>query len=494
MLKLVNTVFMTLAALLVGATGLQAQPAAPTAILPPKRATPKPMAKPAAANPAQVKALQEKVTRLQAAVDKLVAAQNKKPAKKKQPPKDATRPAEAQRGTLFKPSSLSGWAVGGYGEMLVSTRFFGPDPSQEYKASEYRQTEVDLARVVFLIGYNFTKWLSFHTEIEFEHGGAGAAMEVEWDEFGEYELEVEKGGEIVLETAYLDFKLGKLFTVKVGHLLVPVGMISGYHNPNQFSSVHRPEGEEHLIPSTWHETGIEVEFAWRRLRIQAQVITGLDSTGFSSDRWIAGGTQRRFEAVWSNDWAVALRIDYAGVPGLIFGVSGYTSGASKNRPKRDMYDEKTRVYIGDIHARYHYGPLRLRTMGMMGWLTGADTITEKNSSLSRYLEVPRTPVGRAAVAYYFEAALDVLGLALKKTRHRLDVFIRYDGYDTMFKGPVKGGFDNPLMRRQLVTAGLNYFPHPRVVVKGEYLSRWVDRNQSWDRHQHEVNFALGFVL
>ena len=397
-------------------------------------------------------------------------------------------------GTIFPSLTLKGWSLGGYGEFLVTTEFFGPDPNEEYGA-DYHQTDVDFTRLVFFVGYDFTDWLSFESEIEFEHGGTGAAMEVEWDEFGEYELEVEKGGEIVVEQAFLEARFAKYFAVRLGHLLVPVGLISQYHTPNLFATTHRAEAESKLIPSSWHETGAELAVRFKGLSAQLQGITGLDSTGFSSSNWIAGGTQRRFEAVSSNDWAVAMRIDYSGFKGLLFGVSGYTSNTTRNRPKRDMYDERARVYLLDAHLRFNWGPLRLRALGMMGWLTNADLVTEKNSSLSQYLEVPRTEVASAVYAYYLETAVDVIGAFKPDSRHRLDLFVHYDGYDTMWKAAdPDSGFDNPLLQRQVLTAGLGYFPHPRVVLKGEYLSRWINRDETWNRHQHEINFALGFVL
>ncbi len=406
----------------------------------------------------------------------------------------------ALMGTILGESG-SGWSIGGYGEFLVSTKFYGPDPNKEYSPSKYRQTDVDLARVVFFAGYDFTTWLSFQSEIEFEHGGTGSAMEVEWDEFGEYELEVEKGGEIVLEQAYLEFKFGKEFNLpldlglRLGHLLVPVGMISSYHTPNMFPTVGRAEAEEALLPSTWHETGAEFFLSVASFNFQLQGITGLDSTGFASSTWIGGGTQRRFEAVRSNDWAVAMRADYAGVPGLMFGGSFYTSNTTENRPKRDMDDISARVYVTDFHLRYHYGPFRMAGEALFGFLENADAITEKNSSLSKYLEVPRTPVASSVYGYFLESSLDLIGLIDPTVRHRLDLFVHYDGYDTMWEPPQKGsGFDNPLLQRQVVTTGMNYFPHPRVVFKAEYLSRWINKDKHWKRHQHEVNCGLGFVL
>jgi len=179
----------------------------------------------------------------------------------------------------------------------------------------------------------------------------------------------------------------------------------------------------------------------------------------------------------------------------MFGASFYTSDTTGNRPKRDMEGIEARVYIADLHLRYHYGPFRMAALGMMGWLDNADKVTEKNSSLSKYLEVPRTAVASSVYAYYLESSLDLIELINPEIRHRFDLFFRYDGYDTMWEAPQDGsGFDNPLLQRQVITTGFNYFPHPRVVIKGEYLSRWINKDDNWGRHQHEVNCSLGFVL
>jgi hypothetical protein len=387
-------------------------------------------------------------------------------------------------------SSNGSWHFGGYGELLLSTSFYHPDITNT--DPKYRDTHLDLARFSLFVGTDITKRISFSSEIEFEHGGTGVAREVEWEEFGEYETEVEKGGEIVLEQAYLEGRPTDYLTLRAGHLLVPVGMTTLYHTPNLFSSVRRPESERALLPSIWHENGVEVALRADAFTARLQVVTGLDSTGFSSSRWIAGGTQRTFEEPVANDLATVLAVDYLGLRNTVVGLSGYTSGSNKNRPKRDLYDVGGRVTLGDVHARYQNGPFKLRGLVLVGHVENAAEITRANASLSSNLGASRTPVGKAAYAAWLEAAYDVLPLFLRDPTHRLDVFARFDAYDTMWRAGAK--FDNPLLQRRVVTAGLNYFPHPRIVLKGEYVSRWLNENRSWDRRQAELNAALGFVL
>lgn len=86
--------------------------------------------------------------------------------------------------------------VGGYGEATYSYNFFS-DAWNRYKNPQnfagQHHGRVDLPHVVVYLGYDFGKGWSMGTEIEFEHGGVETAVEMEDDEGGEYETEVERG-------------------------------------------------------------------------------------------------------------------------------------------------------------------------------------------------------------------------------------------------------------------------------------------------------------
>jgi hypothetical protein len=62
--------------------------------------------------------------------------------------------------------------------------------SETYKNKNHGR--IDLPRAVFYVGYEFGKGWRVASEIEFEHGGSGAAVEPESTEAGEYETETEK--------------------------------------------------------------------------------------------------------------------------------------------------------------------------------------------------------------------------------------------------------------------------------------------------------------
>ena len=67
----------------------------------------------------------------------------------------------------------------------------------------------DIPHAVIYLGYDFGKGWSVGSEIEFEHGGSGSAIEYEADEAIEFEHETEKGGEVELEQFWLQKSFSK---------------------------------------------------------------------------------------------------------------------------------------------------------------------------------------------------------------------------------------------------------------------------------------------
>ena len=150
---------------------------------------------------------------------------------------------------------------------------------------EYRNSKghgrFDLPHAVIMLGYDFGKGWKLGMEIEFEHGGVEAAVERENEEAGEFEKEIERGGEVALEQFWIEKSFFPQLNVRAGHIIVPVGLTNTSHLPTQFFTVYRPEGENTIMPCTWHETGISV---WGRAgdwRYEALMVAGLNSTLFS---------------------------------------------------------------------------------------------------------------------------------------------------------------------------------------------------------------------
>lgn len=81
---------------------------------------------------------------------------------------------------------------------------------------------------------------------------------------------------------------------------MPVGLTNAYHEPLNFFTVYRPEGENTILPCTWHQTGVSVWGRHGDFRYEAQFLAGLDAYQFSSLNWIKPGTTKPFEFETAN--------------------------------------------------------------------------------------------------------------------------------------------------------------------------------------------------
>lgn len=116
-----------------------------------------------------------------------------------------------------------------------SNRFSGTS----YGSSRKHRNDIAIPRFVLAWDYKFSfRWL-LGAEIEFESGGVGLETELENSENGEYETEMEKGGEVALEQLHITRLIHPVFNVRAGHLILPVGLTNAHHEPSTFSA-HRP--------------------------------------------------------------------------------------------------------------------------------------------------------------------------------------------------------------------------------------------------------------
>lgn len=344
-------------------------------------------------------------------------------------------------------------SVSGYGELAFLFHDHGPDRSGEGGAPPDRRFVFDQVRFVAALEGEIVGGIEFEAEVEFEHGGTGVSMELEYEEYGEFEQEVERGGEIQLEELYVQKEFGEHVSLKAGRFYVAVGQLHAAHRPTDYLGLLRPEGEVTAIPGVWDEMGIELAVKFRPIRAVVQVVDGLDSSGFGSDSWVASGHQQRFELIQARSLAVVGRVDVAPAPGISAGASVYYGDTVGNRPKPDMEGIAAPLLILDGHFSLDVWRIRARGALIWGRLEGAETVSEYNRRLSNELDVPRTAVADQALAAWLDFGVNVLPQALGI--HRLEPFGRVERYDTMFRvGP--DTFDNPRYDRTVLSAGAAY--------------------------------------
>ncbi len=390
----------------------------------------------------------------------------------------------------------SGLTLGGYGEATFTRNFFSDNFNRYSKADLYKgkgyHNRVDLPHVVFFVGYEFGNGWRVNSEIEFEHGGVEAAVELEAEEAGEYETEVERGGEVVLEQFWIEKTFNKALNLRMGHIIVPVGYTNNNHLPTQFFTVFRPEGEATILPCTWHETGVSL---WGRLgkswRYEALVIPGLDSEMFNRKNWIQGGSPSPYEFKVANKLAGVFRIDNYSIPGLRMGVSAYYGQSFKNsmQPSQaSKYDDvKGSVYIGTFDFTYNAHNIIARGYFDYGHLTNSSVISMYNKALSKYSPSSRSNVASDAMCSGVEVGYDIFSqIKSSKTKgQKFYAFGRYENYDSMFNTS-EDMLKTAWCQRQKIVGGINYFPIRDIVIKAEYSAGMLK-----EQYNNENSFSIG---
>lgn len=384
--------------------------------------------------------------------------------------------------------------IGGYGEAVMTRNFFSDNYLRYNDAEKYKNAKshgrFDLPHVVLFIGYDFGKGWSMGSEIEFEHGGTESAVEIEEEEGGEYESEIERGGEVALEQFWIQKSFSPAFNIRMGHIIIPVGGTNQHHMPTEFFGVYRPEGENTIMPCTWHETGISI---WGRTgdwRYEALFLPGLDSDRFGRKGWIHDGAGSPYEFKIANAYAGAFRIDNFSVPGLRMSVSGYignTFSNTLNTNESQAYkDVKGTVVIGAFDFHYNAHNWIVRGNFDYGHLTDSKLISQYNIGMPNASPSPKQGVASDAIATGLEAGYNILSQfsKLKDTEKKLYIFGRYDYYDSMYK--TKGVTNYDWCGRNRIAAGLNYYPIKDIVIKGEYSIGLLKSN-----YNNEPSISLG---
>ena len=254
--------------------------------------------------------------------------------------------------------------IGGYGEAAYTRNFFSDNVYRYSRPAEYANDpshgRFDIPHAVIYIGYDFGKGWSMQTEVEFEHIGTGSAVEKEFTEAGEWESEIEQGGEVELEQFWIQKSFCPEFNVRAGHIVVPVGGLNNAHEPFNFFTVYRPEGEFTILPSTWHDTGISLFSLWGKTehwRYELLVTAGLDGFMFDRDHFVHYGAKSPYEFRVANQLGYAARVDNYSVKGLRVGLSGFYGRAMHNSYPNDLHntryaDVKGRTFIGALDFAY----------------------------------------------------------------------------------------------------------------------------------------------
>lgn len=349
--------------------------------------------------------------------------------------------------------AAAGLSVGGYGELLyegkASTLQSGTHVGSEKTA--------DALRMVLYTGYKFSDRIVFNAEIEFEHGGFS-------DEHPE--------GEAIVEFYYLDFLLHRSLNLRAGQLLVPMGFVNELHEPPAFLGARRPEVEQRIIPSTWHELGVGLHGDLPSgLTYRVYLMNGLNGARFSASG-IAGGRQDGNKAQ-AQSLAWAGRLDWTPQNGVLLGASFYTGNSNQTGMGAALT-----TTLWDAHAEYRGQGLQVR---------GLYAATTNRAAGVAALDPadPARAVGTQQWGGYLEVGYDLL----KGARMALVPYVRYERLNTQ-QAVVPGVSRDLSEDRTLLTAGLAFKPIPQVAVKAD----WTRSEDHARTGRNQLSLALGYTF
>ena len=402
------------------------------------------------------------------------------------------------------------YRIGSYGELLTQFKDYGTNRYYGGSGStRQRHAEISIPRFVLGGDYKISKRWILGAEVEFEAGGTGQAVEMEvgsGSENGEYETEVEKGGEVALEQFHLTRLIVPALNVRVGHMVLPVGLTNSHHEPINFFTAARPEGETVLLPSTWHETGVALfgEFGkgLARFDYEAMVTAGLNPNGFDKYNWVKGGKQGLFETDNFSAPAYTLHLDWTGIRGLRIGGSlFFNPNAGRNADKFVTYDDlgKINILIYSFDAQYSDRYVTARANFLSGNIPQTVGITSANRTYSNKSPYSRQgPVARRALDWSAEVGVNLKSIFSGCEKFPvLYPFVHYNYYNTQERGEAGLVMDDRC-QVSLWSFGLNWRPLPMIAVKADYTTRQIGTHKMFGtgkyNSENELRIALVYNL
>ncbi len=328
--------------------------------------------------------------------------------------------------------------VHGYGEMHLRA------------GAEDASSKIDFHRFVIGVHSEITDWIHLNVEIDFEHAG----QTIEW------------------ELGYLDFLLSDSFNFRTGTVLMPMGNLNEFHEPNLFYSVERPDFHKILMPSSWQQTGAGIFGAQGDISYRLYLTNALQSLGdngrkFANTDFVRSG-RTDVKGIEVGNVAVSGRLEKK-QPGGQLGFSFYYGGSTGGRIAEDgavtiiMADYKTKRGPWDIDLGVFKGSVE-------------DAI-EINAACDEGIvgsdceDVPKSAFGLLGTF-----AVHLPELMGKKTTHDVIAFIQYqklrpnDEHDGESYAAGKN-YD-------VLAFGLSYMPSPKVALKATYGTNYYDGEAS----------------
>lgn len=329
-----------------------------------------------------------------------------------------------------------------------------------------RTSRADLRRFVLGVGHRFNERLSFMSEVEVEH-----AIVSRDDE-----------GELELEQAFLNYRLGDAFNVKGGLFLIPLGILNETHEPPTYYGVERNEVETRIIPTTWRELGVGVHGllggAWR---YDVGLTTGFNAGKLDDPSVGVRSAHQEGQLAAAHDLSVYGALNYR-APGLLAGGGVFTGNTGQNGQSNPLLKGvSARLTLWDVHAKYSVGGFDLQALYAAGRLNDAERLNAAIlASSPEPFAAPKSLKG-----WYGQAAYHLW----RKGDFDFAPFVRIERFEIrQEEDPANGLLQDPNNVERVRTVGFNFYVHPQVVIKSD-----IQRYRT-DRSRDRFNVGLGYMF
>ncbi len=356
--------------------------------------------------------------------------------------------------------------VHGYGEMHYNNKL----------DENGGNTEIDQHRFVIGVHAILADWIHLNAEIDFEH----AAQELEF------------------ELAYLDFLIDETFNARAGVMILPIGLLNEFHEPNLFWSVERPDFQKNIIPTTWSGAGAgifgtPVEGVNYRLyavnSVQSIRPAGFSTGGGSGGSGGDGGRFRGSSGIRSGrqqineltaeDFAATGRLELTKLfPGLQLGFSFYVGNTT-----HDLIPEGGLITLleADMKFRKQWFEMNASVANIdvndaaaiNAYCTAQNVITAGTCTAD---------VGDNIFGWNVQAGVHVPQLLGLPTSHDVVTWFMFERIRPQDSVP-SGTTPTAGVNYNVFQGGITYLPIPAVAIKADF------KHQRFDN----ANFAVGKV-
>ena len=361
-------------------------------------------------------------------------------------------------------------SLGGYGEYkykkYTDYKNYNSDAANETR----NKSEFNIVRFVPYIGFKFNDWIVMNTEIEFEDGGSRS------DDTKNYKY-------AIVEFSYLDFLIEKEFALRVGHILVPFGLVNLNHEPTAHLTTDRPMVETYIIPSTWHTNGLLAHGEIADIEYYAGLITSPDAGGFTEGRYIQQG--RLGARQFTDDISFVARVTYDFSGGLNAGGSfmyGNSTAALESKPGTATgHNSDAQIYMmmAEAHLTYKNHGFDIQALATYGSLSGDVDLLSA--------DIGET-ISESVNGQYLTVAYNMLNSF--NTSHQIYAVGEIERLDMDSTGVTAIPDNN---RFNEYTVGFAYFPDPKVVVKTDYKVRDYAAGASL-ADENSFTVSAGFIF